>query len=408
MRILTTLLWSACALVLVGTLRVSTVVAQTRLAALPSEVGVPADNPTTPERVALGRLLFWDPILSGQKDVACATCHHPAFGYSDGLDLSIGTHGVGLGTTRTFAVGAPARLVKRNSQTIVNVAFNGLRASTGDSAVAAKAPMFWDLRVRSLESQALEPIKALEEMRGDAYTGDRALSEVVARLSANAEYRAMFARAFGGNTPVSEPTLGRALAAFQRTIVATQSPFDRYMRGDTTAMTPLQLRGMERFQSIGCVNCHSGPMFSDFNAHVLGVPDNQKLPATDTGVSASHAFRTASLRNLGSTAPYMHNGAFRTLDDVVNFYQRISGGGGRGGGGRGGPGGPGGRGGGGRGVNPLVGRNQIDPLARQLNMRGRGQSDLIAFLRALDDPNFDRTIPDRVPSGLAVGGRIER
>jgi cytochrome c peroxidase len=147
-------------------------------------------------------------------------------------------------------------------------------------------------------------------------------------------------------------------------------------------------------------------MFSDYNAHVLGVPDNQKLPATDAGVSASHAFRTASLRNLGSTAPYMHNGAFRTLDDVVNFYQRISGGGGRGGGGRGGPGGRGG--GGGRGVNPLVGRNQVDPLARQLNMRGRGQGDLIAFLRALDDPNFDRTIPDRVPSGLTVGGRIER
>ena len=403
MRIVTTLLWSACALVLVGTLRVSTVVAQTRLAALPSEVSVPADNPTTPERVALGRLLFWDPILSGQKDVACATCHHPAFGYSDGLGLSIGTHGVGLGTTRTFADGAPARLVKRNSQTIVNVAFNGLRAATSDSAVAEKAPMFWDLRVRSLESQALEPIKALEEMRGDAYTEDRALKEVVARLSANTEYRAMFARAFGGNTPVSEQNLGRALAAFQRTIVATQSPFDRYMRGDTTAMTPLQLRGMERFQSIGCVNCHNGPMFSDYNAHVLGVPDNQKLPATDAGVSTSHAFRTASLRNLASTAPYMHNGAFRTLDDVVNFYQRISGGGGRGGGGRDGRGG-----GGGRGVNPLVGRNQIDPLARQLNMRGRGQGDLIAFLRALDDPNFDRTIPDRVPSGLTVGGRIER
>ena len=100
--------------------------AQARLAALPLETPAPADNPTTPERVALGRLLFWDPILSGQRDVACATCHHPDFGYSDGLDLSIGTNGAGLGAARAFASGQPARLVKRNSQTVLNVAFNGL------------------------------------------------------------------------------------------------------------------------------------------------------------------------------------------------------------------------------------------------------------------------------------------
>jgi hypothetical protein len=137
---------------------------QARFAALPLAVPAPADNPTTPERVALGRLLFWDPVLSGQKDVACATCHHPAFGYSDGLDLSIGANGVGMGTARAFAAGHASRLVKRNSQTVLNVAFNGLTASA-DSTPAA-APMFWDLRVQSLEAQALEPLKALEEMRG--------------------------------------------------------------------------------------------------------------------------------------------------------------------------------------------------------------------------------------------------
>jgi cytochrome c peroxidase len=362
---------------------VSSPTAQAPLAALPREAPAPPDNPTTRERVALGRLLFWDPILSGNKDVACGTCHHPAFGYSDGVDLSIGVNGVGLGPARTVTSGQP-RPVKRNSQTVLNVAFNGL---TSGHAKPDTAPMFWDLRVQSLEKQALEPLKVLEEMRGEAYPDDRAVSIVVARLAAIAEYRRLFAQAFGGDTPVNEVNLGRALAAFQRTLVATNTPFDRYMRGDTTAMTAEQVRGMERFQSVGCVNCHSGPMFSDFAAHVLTVPDNPKLSVPDSGVNNSHAFRTPSLRNLGVTAPYMHSGAFATLEEVIDFYRRIS----RGRGQRGG-GGP-------RGL-------AVDPLARELNMRGRGQGDIIAFLRALDDPDFDRTIPTRVPSGLRVGGRL--
>ena len=142
----------------------SSTAAQGRLVPLPAESPAPPDNPSTPERVALGRLLFWDPILSGQKDVACATCHHPAFGYSDGLDLSIGANGAGLGPLETFLPDHAPRPVKRNSQTVLNAAFNGLTAD-GDSNPAV-APMFWDLRVRSLEAQALEPLKALDEMRG--------------------------------------------------------------------------------------------------------------------------------------------------------------------------------------------------------------------------------------------------
>jgi cytochrome c peroxidase len=370
-------------------------VAQPRLAALPTESPAPPDNPTTPARVALGRLLFWDPILAGNKDVACATCHHPDFGYSDGRDLSIGANGVGLGSARTFADGRASRPVKRNSQTILNVAFNGLGAEAG--AIASAAPMFWDLRVRSLEAQALEPIKAAEEMRGNAYGEDAAVAAVVSRLDAIPEYRTLFARAFGGSKPVSDVNLGRALAAFQRTIVAANTPFDRYMRGDTAAMTAEQVRGMGQFQAIGCVNCHNGPMLSDFAPRVLGVPDNITLPEPDSGIDKTYAFRTPSLRNLGATAPYMHNGVFATLGDVVNFYVRIS----RGRGGRGGNGG-----GGARALNAQVSRDQIDPLARALTMRGRGQRDLIAFLQALDDAQFDRTIVSRVPSGLPAGGRI--
>jgi cytochrome c peroxidase len=378
--------------------------AQARLAALPQEVPAPADNPTTPARVALGRLLFWDPILSGQQDVACATCHHPEFGYSDGLDLAIGTNGAGQGAARTF-VDEPAQFVKRNSQTVLNAAFNGL--TTAGPRMGADAPMFWDLRVRSLEAQALAPIKALEEMRGGAYGEDRALATVVSRLAENPEYERLFARAFGGSQPVSEQNLGRALAAFERTLVASNAPFDRYMRGDTTAMTEDQIRGMERFQSIGCVKCHNGPMFSDYSAHVLAVPDNRKLTTSDTGVNQTYAFRTASLRNLRGTAPYMHSGVFSTLPQVVDFYERISRGGGPG---RGGPGrgGRGGGPGGGRGINTNVRPDQIDPLVRRLDLRGRGQPDLVAFLRALDDPGFDRTVPERVPSGLPVGGRLQR
>ena len=364
--------------------------AQARFAALPAAPPAPADNPTTPDRVALGRLLFWDPDPSGQKDVACATCHHPDFGYSDGLAQSIGANGVGLGPTRTFAAGHTAQPVKRNSQTILNVAFNGL---TAEGSQPKTAPMFWDLRVQSLETQALEPLKAVDEMRGSTFPEDRAIPAVVARLNAVPEYRRLFARAFGGTAAVTEQNLGRALAAFQRTLVATNAPFDRYMRGDTTALSPDQLRGMDRFSRPAASSAIAGRCSRTSPPMCLASPA-ARLAEPDAGVNKTFAFRTPSLRNLGSTAPYMHNGAFQTLPEVVNFYQRISRGGGRGGRG-------------GRGVNPQVSREQIDPLARGLRMGGRGQRDLVAFLSALDDPGFDRTIPARVPSGLAVGGRLQ-
>ena len=108
--------------------------------------------------------------------------------------------------------------------------------------------------------------------------------------------------------------------------MTTNTPFDRYMRGDSTAMTPLQIRGMERFSRIGCANCHLGPMFSDYKLHVLGVPDNPKLPASDAGVESRYQFRTPSLRNLKYTAPYMHSGMIPTLDDVIEFYDDVNGG----------------------------------------------------------------------------------
>lgn len=357
------------------------------ISALPRHAPAPADNPTTPEKVALGRLLFWDPVLSGTRDVACATCHHPDFGYADSLDMSIGVTGVGVGSNRRFQGETSIPLVKRNSQTLINVAFNGIRQ---DGAVnPSAAPMFWDLRVQGLEAQALEPIQAHEEMRGDVYTKAQAVARVVARLAAIAEYRRLFRKAFDDVTPITAGNLGKALASFQRSLIAANAPFDRYMRGETDAMTAVQVSGMDRFQRIGCANCHSGPMFSDYTVHVLGVPDNPKLPESDSGVNGTYGFRTPSLRNLASTAPYMHSGVLRTLNDVVRFYNAVGGRRGRFG-----------------TQNPNVSREQRDPLLQQLNLRG-GVREVIEFLTALNDDRVERTIPDKVPSGLPPGGPVQ-
>jgi cytochrome c peroxidase len=359
---------------------------------LPRTPIAPADNPTTPAKVALGRALFWDPILSGPRDVACASCHHPQFGYAENRDLSIGVTGTGLGHRRRFAAGTTIPFVKRNSQTILNVAFNGADESARYDPSAA--PMFWDVRASSLERQSLEPIKALEEMRGTTYAEEAAVDAVVARLRAIPEYGSLFSTAFGARDALTADNLARALAAFQRTLLANDAPFDRYMRGDERAMTDAQIRGLRRFERIGCVNCHNGPMFSDYKVHVLGVPDHPSLPATDAGVEGTYAFRTASLRNLRFTAPYMHTGRFETLPDVLEFYDDVDGGGGRGG-----------RRARARNIN--VSRDQLDPLVRRLRGVDDDDEDLLAFLDALSDDSFDRTIPARVPSGLPVGGAIQ-
>jgi cytochrome c peroxidase len=349
--------------------------------ALPQVIEAPADDPITPAKVALGRLLFWDPILSGDKDVACATCHHPQYGYTDGRDISVGVNGVGLGPERKFASPNSIPFVERNSPTVVNTAFNGIDQQGHYNPSAAA--MFWDSRAQSLEAQAVFPIKTFEEMRGNAYPEDQALERIVARLAAIPEYRSEFAKAFGGAQPITSGNLAKALATFERSLVANNSPFDRYMRGDTHAMTDAQIRGMQDFQRIGCTNCHSGPMFSDYKLHVLGVPDNDKLLASDRGANQTYAFRTASLRNLAYTAPYMHDGVFPTLEDVLRFYS------------------------GGRGLrNPDVDFDQRDPLLRRLRGLRGSQSDILEFLAALNDDSFDKTMPARIPSGLQPGGRI--
>lgn len=324
--------------------------------ALPATALDPADNPTSPAKVDLGRQLFWDPILSGDRSVACATCHDPAFAYADGRPLS-------------FGVGGPTT---RSSMTILDTAFNGL---AGNRAVdPTQAPMFWDSRVRSLEEQARGPIKAAGEMRGTAIEEALIFPELVTRLQAIPEYVGRFEASFGADA-ITETSIVQALAAFERTLVDQGSSYDRFARGDRTALSAAQQRGMAIFDRGGCPACHSGPMFSDFRIHRLGVPD---LPgaARDQGAGGG-GFRTASLRNITRTAPYMHDGVFRDLEQVFGFYARVD--------------------------------RRLDPALANLRAPAPFEAaDVKAFLGALGDGTFDTTVPTSVPSGLTPGGTLQR
>ena len=350
------------------------------IGSLPEEyTPVPEDNPQTAEKIALGKQLFWDPILSGNRDVACATCHHPDKGYADALDLSVGVGGLGLGEQRTGAV-----LVNRNAHTVVNTVFNGITIL--NEVDSNNSPMFWDNRALSLEEQSLLPLLSKQEMRGTDIPENVLYDTIINRLNSIPEYKLAFANVFGDDV-INTDKIAKAIASFERTLVANNSAFDQYMRGDLDAMTQQQIDGMNAFVNIGCAECHSGPMFSDFELHTLGVPDNPKLQETDPS-TGNYAFRTPTLRNLSFTSPYMHNGMQRSLQEVMEFYEEISEG-------QGGV------------INTNLTINQIDPLARQLNMEDNVTNEIIAFIRALDDPNFDRTIPNSVPSGLPVGGNID-
>ncbi|MEX0314862.1 MAG: cytochrome-c peroxidase [Allomuricauda sp.] len=356
--------------------------------ALPIKVIHPKNNPPSEAKETLGKLLFYDPILSGNKDVSCATCHHPDMGYAEFLDISMGTNAKGLGSNRKFNQPNDIPFVKRNAQTILNTAFNGLEVHK--PYVPEDATMFWDDRTKSLEKQALEPIKALEEMRGRNFKEGEILEVVIERLRNIPEYQTLFADAFNEPESVTIENLGRAIATFERTLVTNNSRFDQYIRGDSKAISIGEKDGFELFKKVGCINCHSGPMFSDYKMHVLGVPENPKLPqidfgAADIGSKDSFAFRTPTLRNLRFTAPYMHNGNFMSLRRVLEFYEDISNNVQR---------------------NPNVNRSQFDPLVRELRLSIKEIAPIISFLNTLNDTEFDKSIPENVPSGLPVGGLI--
>ncbi len=372
---------TATALAFVACQNANELTPETQFDALPIEVKHPVANTPSSEMVQLGRMLFFDPILSGEKDVACATCHHPTQGWAEQLDLSIGVGGQGIGAFRLEGAAGRIPRVMRNAPTILNTAFNGITAM-GDYTPET-APMFWDNRMQSLESQALGPIESFEEMRGHGFPAGLALDSVVARLAANPEYAQMFESAFGVQG-INDEKIGRAIAAFERTLVANNSPFDRWARGQTNAMSDEAQRGMVAFVEAGCASCHGGPMFSDYKLHILSVPEHEMLKKPDAG-AGKFDFRTPTLRNLRFTAPYMHNGVFATLEDVMDFYDDLEDG----------------------SQNPHVADNQLDDLVDPLDLNDGQVDAILAFLEALNDDSFDKSVPVRVPSGLSVGGKVK-
>lgn len=265
---------------------------------LPAVAPSPPDNPTTPAKVALGERLFHDTALSRDRTVSCASCHDLWGGAgTDRRATSVGINGI---------VGG------RNAPTVWNAAY--------------QARLFWDGRAGSLEEQAMGPPLNPDEM------GMPSAAAIEARIGADPTYRQAFATAFGDGAPVTMRRITQAIAAFERTLVTADSPYDRFVQGDDNALNPAQKRGMWLFQSVGCVMCHSGPNFS--GAALVG-PQNPYAPlmasrsvtarrhglSADKGKAPAGAmdgvWRIPSLRNVALTAPYFHNGSVTELEEAV-------------------------------------------------------------------------------------------
>ena len=311
-------------------------VAWQELAPLPVPVD-PADNPSTPAKVALGRRLFFDPILSRSRQLACASCHDPDLGWADGRRVSFGHDR------------QPGR---RNAPSV--------------QASAHVAPLFWDGRAATLEAQALGPIADPVEM-GFSVNG------AVRRLRRDARYRSEFSTVFE-QPRIDAQQLGQAIAAFQRSLSPRNSRFDRFLRGNARALDDAQLRGLHLFRTqAGCMNCHNGAALTDNGFHNLGLHFHGR-PRQDLGryevtgnPADSGRFRTPSLRGVANTAPYMHNGLIPRLSGVLAFYNV----------------------GGGRPRAPVDLHDdapplpQPDPLLRPRGLNRQDLQDLEAFLQAL-------------------------
>jgi cytochrome c peroxidase len=257
----------------------------------------PADNPVTEAKAALGRRLFFDPVLSNDRSVSCATCHEPERAFTD---------------DHTLAVGVFGRIGKRHSPSLVNRGFGRSH--------------FWDGRSPTLEAQVVQPIVDPNEM-------DLSLEEAIGRLNADESYRTAFQSAF--DRPISTADIGRALASYLRTIRSGDSPYDRFVAGDQGALSPEQQAGLKVFRTKGlCIVCHSEPMFTDEQFQNTGIAWRMDAEAGTGiyqddgrfGVSSVERdrgkFKTPTLREVARTAPYMHDGSLATLSDVVDFYDR--------------------------------------------------------------------------------------
>lgn len=312
------------------------------------EIPYPPDNQYNPDRIELGRLLFYDPILSGEQRSTCGTCHHPAFAFGDDLDLPVGvSDSKVIGPGRELigpskVTGDDIELTPRNSPTIFNVAFN----SDTLGRINHLGVTFWDGRAKGLEAQAKLPPTSRAEMRGDRWSPMAAILFITTALNRNENYVELFKKAFPKEAKefedgvrqifIDEHMYARAIAAFERELVTRNSAYDRFIKGQSDALTDQQKLGLELFFTKGkCGDCHTGPMLSDFKFHVVGVPTNgpgkNVIPGDDCGreeftkqPSDRYAFRTPTIRNVSLTPPYMHNGILETLHDVMKFYNEGS------------------------------------------------------------------------------------
>lgn len=291
---------------------------------------IPATNPVTREGVALGRRLFYDPIFSGDSTLACGSCHASEFAFSD--------------HNRRFSAGIDGRVGTRNAPSLTNVGWEPFPS--------------WDARIRSIEGMVLGTIPLEIGMQS---SWDLAVS----RLERHRDYPQLFVKAFG-NDAITPDRAAKAIAQFVRTIVSHDSKYDRFQSGEET-LTPSEARGYELFftEKGDCFHCHVPPLFSDLSFHDIGLDEE----VTDIGLGAvtmyppdRGKFKTPTLRNLVWTAPYMHDGRFETLEEVLDHYNA----------------------GGSRSPN-------VDPLIRVgigLGLTEQEKQDIIAFLKTLTDSSL--------------------
>ena len=253
-------------------------------------VPVPKDNPQTAEKVALGKQLYFDKRLSGDNTVSCASCHDPKKGWSNGDKTAEGFGGQRGG---------------RSAPTVINAAYQAFQ--------------FWDGRAKSLEQQALGPIANPIEM-------NLPIEKAVEKIGSIKGYQEQFQKVFG--EPVTAENLAKAIAAFERTVLSGDAPFDRVQAGDESALSIQAWEGMQLFfGKANCSSCHAGPNFTDNGFHNIGVSFDAEKPdlgrfeisklAGDKG-----SFKTPTLREIAKTAPYMHDGSLATLEEVVEYYDK--------------------------------------------------------------------------------------
>lgn len=323
-------------------------------AAVPADVPVPPENPVTRSKVELGFRLWFEPRLSANNQMSCATCHDHRKGFSNG---------------EATAAGVSGQRGTRNVPTIHGAAY--------------QAHLFWDGREATLEGQALAPITNPVEMASR-------IDDVVAKLEALPYYRAKFQEAFGtGPTPEG---IGKAIASFERALTVGPSPHDRFTAGDRTALTEPQQRGMQLFNSrrTSCSLCHNGKtltngLFANTGAGAASASPDPGRGGVSGQDGLQGAFKTPTLLNVAQTAPYMHDGSLATLEDVVDFYDR--------------------------GGGPAANRH---PAVRPLGLTPEEKADLVAFMNAFTGPDNLKAIaglpgirlPSEDPKQLGIPGDL--